>query len=111
MAAFWPARLGADGGAGFAGPYVDGWPQDASGDSFLSTAIVLAVALMLSDLIMITLRRQADRSAAASAARRAPDSPMNSGSVKSRQHPVRLMTADWGRKRPYRTEMRFWRLS
>jgi MFS family permease len=46
---------------GFAGPYVGGWLQDASGGSFLSTAIVLAVALLLGGLVMITLRRQADK--------------------------------------------------
>jgi MFS family permease len=46
---------------GFAGPYVGGWLQDASGGSFLSTAIVLAVALVLGGLVMLTLRRQADK--------------------------------------------------
>jgi MFS family permease len=46
---------------GFAGPYVGGWLQDASGGSFLSTAIVLAVALLLGGLVMLTLRRQADK--------------------------------------------------
>jgi MFS family permease len=46
---------------GFAGPYVGGWLQDASGGSFISTAVVLAVALLLGGLIMITLRRQADK--------------------------------------------------
>jgi MFS family permease len=46
---------------GFAGPYVGGWLQDASGGSFLSTAVVLAVSLLLGGLVMITLRRQADR--------------------------------------------------
>jgi MFS family permease len=48
---------------GFAGPYVGGWLQDASGGSFLSTAVVLAVSLMLGGLVMITLRKQADRPA------------------------------------------------
>jgi len=48
---------------GFAGPYVGGWLQDASGGSFLSTAVVLAVALMLGGLVMLTLRKQADRRA------------------------------------------------
>jgi len=46
---------------GFAGPYVGGWLQDASGGSFLSTAVVLAVSLLLGGLVMITLRKQADR--------------------------------------------------
>jgi MFS family permease len=55
---------------GFAGPYVGGWLQDASGGSFVSTAVVLAVALMLGGLVMITLRKQADRPAPAS--QRAP---------------------------------------
>jgi hypothetical protein len=35
--------------------------QDASGGSFRSTAIVLAVALVLGGLVMLTLRRQADK--------------------------------------------------
>jgi hypothetical protein len=40
---------------------VGGWLQDASGGSFLSTAVVLAVSLLLDGLVMITLRGQADR--------------------------------------------------
>ena len=43
------------------GPTVAGKLQDASGGSFLSTAIVLAVALVLGGLVMLTLRRQADK--------------------------------------------------
>ena len=35
--------------------------QDASGGSFLSTAVVLAVSLLLGGLVMMTLRRQADK--------------------------------------------------
>jgi MFS family permease len=60
---------------GFAGPYVGGWLQDASGGSFLSTAVVLAVSLLLGGLVMLTLRRQADKPVAAPppAAERAPD--------------------------------------
>jgi MFS family permease len=46
---------------GFAGPYLGGWLQDASGGSFLSTAVVLAVALVLGGLVMLTLRKQADK--------------------------------------------------
>ena len=46
---------------GFAGPYLGGWLQDASGGSFLSTAVVLAVALVAGGLVMLTLRRQADK--------------------------------------------------
>jgi MFS family permease len=70
---------------GFAGPYVGGWLQDASGGSFLSTAVVLAVALVLGGLVMTTLRRHADKPTVArpaAAARRAPTGP-----VRSRQHP------------------------
>jgi sugar phosphate permease len=46
---------------GFAGPYLGGWLQDASGGSFVSTAIVLAVALLLGGLVMLTLRAHADK--------------------------------------------------
>lgn len=46
---------------GFAGPYLGGFLQDVSGGSFLSTAIVLAIALVLGGLVMLTLRRQADK--------------------------------------------------
>ena len=45
---------------GFVGPYIGGYLQDASGGSFLSTSIVLAVALLAAGLVMITLRRRAD---------------------------------------------------
>jgi MFS family permease len=62
---------------GFVGPTVGGFLQDVSGGSFLSTAVVLAVALVLGGLIMLTLRRQADKPTvvqpeAAPAARRTP---------------------------------------
>jgi MFS family permease len=46
---------------GFVGPYLGGYLQDASGGSFLSTAVVLAVALVLGGLVMLTLRGQADQ--------------------------------------------------
>jgi nitrate/nitrite transporter NarK len=46
---------------GFVGPYVGGWLQDASGGKFLSTAVVLGVALTLGGLVMLTLRREADQ--------------------------------------------------
>jgi sugar phosphate permease len=46
---------------GFAGPYLGGYLQDASGGSFLSTAVVLAIALLLGGLAMLTLRRNADK--------------------------------------------------
>jgi MFS family permease len=46
---------------GFVGPSVGGFLQDVSGGSFLSTAVVLAVALVLGGLVMLTLRRQADQ--------------------------------------------------
>ncbi len=45
---------------GFAGPYLGGYLQDVSGGSFLSTSVVLAVALLLGGLVMLTLRRRAD---------------------------------------------------
>jgi MFS family permease len=45
---------------GFVGPYLGGYLQDASGGSFLSTSVVLAVALVLAGLVMLTLRRRAD---------------------------------------------------
>src|SRR5579875_1056756 len=45
---------------GFAGPYLGGYLQDVSGGSFLSTSVVLAVALVLGGLVMLTLRRRAD---------------------------------------------------
>ena len=44
---------------GFAGPYLGGYLQDVSGGSFLSTAIVLAVALLLAGLVMLTVRDRA----------------------------------------------------
>jgi MFS family permease len=75
---------------GFAGPYIGGWLQDASGGSFLSTAVVLAVSMLLGGLVLITLRRHADKPTVArlaAAARRAPASPVRSSAVKSRQHP------------------------
>ena len=66
---------------GFAGPYVGGWLQDASGGSFLSTAVVLAVSLLLGGLVMITLRKQADKPTVtrpAATAPRAPTDPVRS---------------------------------
>ncbi|HET9970446.1 MAG TPA: hypothetical protein VFQ68_19585 [Streptosporangiaceae bacterium] len=64
---------------GFAGPYVGGWLQGASGGSFLSTAVVLAVSLVLGGLVMLTLRRQADKPVAvrapSAADRLAPSGP------------------------------------
>jgi MFS family permease len=46
---------------GFIGPSVAGFLQDASNGSFLSTAVALAVALVLGGLVMLTLRRKADK--------------------------------------------------
>ncbi|MGH3631314.1 MAG: MFS transporter [Sciscionella sp.] len=43
---------------GFAGPYLGGYLQDASGGSFLSTAVVLAVSLLLAGFVMLTLRKR-----------------------------------------------------
>jgi sugar phosphate permease len=44
---------------GFVGPYLGGFLQDASGGSFLSTSIVLAVALLIAGLVMLTVRDRA----------------------------------------------------
>jgi MFS family permease len=44
---------------GFLGPYLGGYLQDTSG-SFLSTSVVLAIALLLAGLLMLTLRKRAD---------------------------------------------------
>jgi hypothetical protein len=74
---------------------VGGWLQDASGGSFLSAAVVLAASLLLGGLVMITLRRHADKPTVARpapAARRVPASPVKSSAVrsspvKSRRHP------------------------
>ena len=41
------------------GGYLGGYLQDASGGSFLSTAVVLAVALLLAGLVMLTVRDRA----------------------------------------------------
>ena len=41
---------------GFVGPYVGGYLQDLSGGSFLSTSVVLAVAMLVAGLVMLTLR-------------------------------------------------------
>jgi MFS family permease len=45
---------------GFVGPYVGGYLQTVSHGSFLSTSIVLAVALLLGGLVMLTLRGRAN---------------------------------------------------
>jgi MFS family permease len=45
---------------GFLGPYLGGYLQDLSGGSFLSTSVVLAVALLLAGFLMLTLRKRAD---------------------------------------------------
>jgi MFS family permease len=45
---------------GFVGPFVGGYLQDVSGGSFLSTAVVLAVALLLGGLVMLTVRGRAE---------------------------------------------------
>jgi nitrate/nitrite transporter NarK len=37
---------------GFVGPYVGGYLQDASGSSFLFTAVVLAIALLAAGFVM-----------------------------------------------------------
>ena len=45
---------------GFVGPYVGGYLQDVSHGSFLSTSVVLAAALLLGGLVMLTLRGRAN---------------------------------------------------
>jgi sugar phosphate permease len=45
---------------GFVGPYVGGYLQDATGGSFLSTSVVLAVAMLLAGLVMLTVRGRAN---------------------------------------------------
>ncbi len=65
---------------GFAGPYIGGYLQDASGGSFLSTAVVLAFALLLAGLVMLTLRKRADKPVRPqAAARSAPDRTASPG--------------------------------
>ncbi len=49
---------------GFVGPYVGGYLQDVSKGSFLSTSVVLGVALLLGGLVMITLRGRVQRAPA-----------------------------------------------
>ncbi|MBO0775284.1 MAG: MFS transporter, partial [Actinobacteria bacterium] len=61
---------------GFAGPYLGGFLQDASGGSFLSTAIVLAVALVLAGLVMLTVR---DRGPAAGTVQPSAEVPERRG--------------------------------
>jgi MFS family permease len=74
---------------GFAGPYVGGWLQDASGGSFMSAAVVLAIALLAGGLIMITLRRHADKPTVARPAAPARDTARRASAdpVRRRQHP------------------------
>jgi len=74
---------------GFAGPYVGGWLQDASGGSFMSAAVVLAIALLAGGLIMITPRRHADKPTVARPAAPARDTARRASAdpVRSRQHP------------------------
>ena len=76
---------------GFVGPSVGGFLQDVSGGSFLSTAVVLAVALVLGGLVMLTLRRQADKpvlvaqpEAAAASPRRRTVASQRAGAPRSR---------------------------
>jgi MFS family permease len=45
---------------GFLGPYVGGVLQDASHGSFLSTSVVLGIALLLAGLVMLTVRGRAN---------------------------------------------------
>jgi MFS family permease len=45
---------------GFVGPYLGGYLQDVSGGSFLSTSVVLAIALLLAGFVMLTVRGRAN---------------------------------------------------
>src|SRR6185437_12204623 len=57
---------------GFVGPYVGGYLQDVSHGSFLSTSVVLAVALLLGGLVMLTLRGRANPASRADDPHRRP---------------------------------------
>ncbi len=46
---------------GFVGPYAGGYLQDRSGGSFLTTSALLGASLFAAGLLMLTLRRRADR--------------------------------------------------
>lgn len=59
---------------GFVGPYLGGFLQDASGGSFLSTSVVLAVALLIAGFVMLTVRDRA-RGAVESPAAEARSAP------------------------------------
>jgi len=48
---------------GFVGPYVGGFLQDASGGSFFTASIFLAICLVLAGLVMLSLRKRGDRPA------------------------------------------------
>lgn len=52
---------------GFAGPYLGGYLQDRSGGSFLSTASVLAAALFLAGVVMLTVKVRRQRAQVAEA--------------------------------------------
>ncbi|MBV9817817.1 MAG: MFS transporter [Solirubrobacterales bacterium] len=73
---------------GFAGPYLGGWLQDHSGGSFLTTSIVLAVALALAGIVMLWVGRDGDKPRAQPAegaqSRRRPAASEASGRVGSR---------------------------
>jgi MFS family permease len=46
---------------GFVGPYVGGFLQDASGGSFKTTSVFLALSLLAAGCVMLTLRKRGDR--------------------------------------------------
>lgn len=54
---------------GFVGPYAGGYLQDLSDGSFLSTSIVLGVAMVLGGAVMLTLRGRVNPGRAAAPAR------------------------------------------
>jgi MFS family permease len=74
---------------GFVGPYVGGFLQDRSGGSFLTTSVVLAIALLAAGLVMWTVGPRGDRAAVVdlrepAADRAATDERVGSG--RSRLH-------------------------
>jgi MFS family permease len=53
---------------GFAGPYVGGWLQDASGGGFVTTSVFLAAALALAGVVMLWVGRIGDQAGQGTAA-------------------------------------------
>ncbi len=91
---------------GFAGPYLGGSLQDVSGGSFLSTAVVLSVALLAGGLVMLTLRRQADKPARSRPARSRPPGQHQHPDVPSRTPGTRELPHLRRRRLPHRPAQR-----